>query len=438
MRRALVVTVTAVVSMVMLALLVPMGVLIREYALEDRLARAALEVQATETVVSAQDRGTVSVYVEQINSGDGGTLTTVLYPDGQGVGPVPGEDDAVREARETGRARVDDTPDGARILVPVSLGFNSVGPEQTPVIRVDVAEPGLGAGVLPSYLALAALALVLLGAAVLLADRLGRSFVRPLDDLASYAAELGTERNPAAPEVEGPAEVRALAAALNRMVERVEVLLVREREGVADLAHRLRTPMTALRLRIERVPDSEDRQRLSADLDELEQTVDTLVREARRSEREGMVAGAAAVGVLAERTRFWEPLADDQGRPFTLTLPVTDSAVAVRASADDLVALLDVLMDNVFSHTPEGAAVEVRLAHAPADQGGGVLLVVEDAGPGFPVGVDVVRRGESAAGSTGLGLAIVARTAEASGGSLSVGRSSLGGARVQVRLGPAT
>ena len=79
MRRQLIVTVAAVVSMVLLAMLVPMAVLVRSYALEDRLSRAALEVQATETVVSGQDKGDVSVYVNEINAADDGTQTFVSF-----------------------------------------------------------------------------------------------------------------------------------------------------------------------------------------------------------------------------------------------------------------------------------------------------------------------------------------------------------------------
>ena len=64
------------------------------------------------------------------------------------------------------------------------------------------------------------------------------------------------------------------------------------------------------------------------------------------------------------------------------------------------------------------------------------MLGVDDAGPGYPDGLDVVHRGTSGAGSTGLGLSIVARTAEESGGGLALGRSPLGGARAEVVLGP--
>ncbi len=104
MRRQLIVTVAAVVSMVLLAMLVPTAVLVRDYALEDKLARAALEVQATETVVSGagQDYGDVSLYLDAVNAADDGIQTTVLYPGGPGVGPHPGEDARVDEARRTG------------------------------------------------------------------------------------------------------------------------------------------------------------------------------------------------------------------------------------------------------------------------------------------------------------------------------------------------
>lgn len=305
-------------------------------------------------------------------------------------------------------------------------------PGLTPVVRVEVQEPGLGSGVLRAWLILSALGLVLWVGAVLLADRLGRSFVRPIAALAARAEDLGdpTRQDGDVP-VEGPAEVQALGAALNRLVDRIEVLLERERRGVSDLSHRLRTPITAMRLRVERLGDRSEVERLSGDLDELGGMVDHLVTQARRSEREGLVAQSDAVAVLRERSDFWAPLAEDQGRDFVLSVPA--GRVVVATSFPDLSALLDALLDNVFTHTPEGAAVRLELA--PLDSGG-ALLVVEDGGPGYPEGVDVALRGVSGGGSTGLGMSIVAVTAAESGGSLTVSRSDLGGARTEVRLGP--
>jgi signal transduction histidine kinase len=95
--------------------------------------------------------------------------------------------------------------------------------------------------------------------------------------------------------------------------------------------------------------------------------------------------------------------------------------------------VVDVLIDNVFAHTDEGVPVEIWVVPR-AD--GAVVLTVEDAGSGLP-SVDVINRGRSNAGSTGLGLDIVRRAALASGGSLELGRSRLGGALVRLVLGRA-
>ena len=121
-------------------MLVPMAVLLQDAALEDRLSLAALEVQATETVVSGGDQGDVAVYVATINE-DPDIQTTVLYPDRPAIGPNPVEDRLVAEARRTGLARVDEVEGGAQILVPVSLGASSEAPGETPVVRIEVAEP---------------------------------------------------------------------------------------------------------------------------------------------------------------------------------------------------------------------------------------------------------------------------------------------------------
>jgi len=101
-------------------------------------------------------------------------------------------------------------------------------------------------------------------------------------------------------------------------------------------------------------------------------------------------------------------------------------------SRDDLVTCTDILLENVFAHTPEGVALAVRLS---ARAGGGAWLTVTDDGPGFG-DADPTQRGVSRGGSTGLGLDIARRIAEASGGSLAIGRSVSGGGAVTVGLGP--
>ena len=140
MRRSLIATVAAAVSLVLLAMLVPMALLLRGYALEDRISRAALEVQATETVVSGAggEPGPVATYLDKINRGNG-IETTVLFPGedpSTDIGPDPGEDYRVVDARNTGRARLDDVDGGAEFLVPVSLGGSSARPQDTPVLSL--------------------------------------------------------------------------------------------------------------------------------------------------------------------------------------------------------------------------------------------------------------------------------------------------------------
>jgi len=92
---------------------------------------------------------------------------------------------------------------------------------------------------------------------------------------------------------------------------------------------------------------------------------------------------------------------------------------------------VDVLIENVFAHTPAGCGYRI-VVRDHAD--GNPILAVSDDGPGF-ADLDVVRRGRSEAGSTGLGLDIVVRTAERTGGSVRLGSSYEGGAEVTVMFG---
>jgi signal transduction histidine kinase len=218
-----------------------------------------------------------------------------------------------------------------------------------------------------------------------------------------------------------------LGTVVNGLAGRIRTLLAAERELVADLSHRLRTPITALRLDTEGLRDPAEAERVGADVDALERAVDDVIRDARRQAEAEAVADASAV--VRARVAFWAALADDQGRPVHVDIDPGELLVGV--SAPDLAAAVDALLENALSHTPDGTAVHVRLGARGPD---GALLVVEDEGPGVPPGVGL-ERGVSGRGSTGLGLDIARRTAAASGGSLALGRGAAGGASVQMELG---
>jgi signal transduction histidine kinase len=263
---------------------------------------------------------------------------------------------------------------------------------------------------------------------VLAAELLTRRIVAPLVHTADTARRLAAGDAAARATITGPAEVAEVGVALNRLGYRIDQLIAEERETVADLSHRLRTPLTAMRLDAEALRDPTDAERMGTHVGTLERMLTAVIHAARRPEREGRLPSCDAAEVVAERFRFWSALAEDQGRTGELDGPA--EAVQVRAGAEDLGAAVDALLENVFAHTPEGTAFAVRLT---AQAGGGARLTVSDAGPGLPDTAPV--RGRSDRGSSGLGLDIVRRCAEASGGSISLGTGPAGGAEVSLLLG---
>jgi signal transduction histidine kinase len=285
----------------------------------------------------------------------------------------------------------------------------------------------LRAGVTRTWLVLAGLGIVLLLLALLVADRLARTLTRPVDELAATANRLGSGDLTARVRPDGPAEVREVGVELNRLADRIGELLTAERESAADLAHRLRTPLTALRLDAEALPPA-DRERILDDVDALNRGVDEVISEARRPVREGLGAICDARQVVVERAEFWSALAVEEDR--NLQIEWQEVELPVRVAAADLAAAVDALLGNVFAHTPEGTDV---LVDVRPRGGGGAIVTIRDEGPG--IRAEAVERGHSGGGSTGLGLDIARRTAEASGGALQLSTSGRG-TEVVLELGP--
>jgi signal transduction histidine kinase len=423
-RRQLLLTVAASTLVVLVAFLVPLAWLVRSSTEDRATSQATVGVQPLAALVGVSDPAAIALAVAQVRASVGEPVT-VFFGNGTVIGDRLRVTDSVRLAR-LGQAFSVDLPDGSReVLIPVAGR-----PEGTAVVRVEIPPSALHRGVTKAWLVLGALGVTLLLLALLVADALARSFLRPVHALTETASRLGTGDLTARVRPGGPQEVADAGRALNRLATRIDALLTAEREAVADLSHRLRTPVSALRLDADELRDQEEREHISKDVEQLSRAVDQLIDEARRPVREGVVASCDAVAVVADRSAFWKVLADDTERRMTVETP--SRPVPVRLSDTDLANALDALLENVFAHTPDGTPVTVRLLARP--EGGG-LLVVEDDGPG-PPGPDLVRRGESTAGSTGLGLDIVRRSAEASGGGLQLATGVTGGLRAVVELGP--
>jgi signal transduction histidine kinase len=406
MRRRLAGLVAATTSLVLVVFLVPIALLLRSEAAERAVSAATMEAQSVAQLVPGLSEGSLPA--------DG--RVTAFLPDGRTIGAPAHRSESVRLA-ELGQAFVARSGDGREVLVPVQ---SSAG---VTVIRVAVSADELYDGVPGTLLRLAVLGLALVALGMLVADLLGRRLVRSVGGLASTADRLAAGDLTARAEPDGPSELRRVAVELNRLAEQIDGLLTAARAETADLAHRLRTPLTALRLEIGGLRSADDAERLAESVRALSVEVDELIRTARRLARTGGAADADLAAVARQRLRFWSALAEDTGRP--LTGSITDRRVPVGVAEEDLAAAFDVLLDNAFRHTPDDAAVRI----AVPDDG---RAWVEDAGPGFDP--PAVPDDPARAGSTGLGLDIARRTAEAAGGTLLVEPSPLGGARVVLSL----
>jgi signal transduction histidine kinase len=421
MRLRVILLAVATSSLVLVSFLVPLALVLRTLAADRAISAATAQAQSMAPLVTTLEPASLRLTVDQVNA-ETDNPVTIFLPSGTELGQPAPMSPAVLLARH-GRSFSAQAPGGEQILVAVQ-GLAG-GPA---VIRTFVPGSVLRHGVTRAWLLLGAVGLLLLVLSVAVADQLARSLVRPLAALARVSDRLAAGDLSARAEVAGPPEVRRAGAGLNRLAVRIGELLAHERETVADLSHRLRTPLTALRIDAESVRDSAEMERLLADVSSVERTVSEIIREARRPGG-GTQPMCEAAQVITERAAFWWPLAEDQDR--RMTVEVAPGPVHVLVARDDLAACADILLENVFAHTQEGAAFTIRLSRRAA---GGAWLVVADDGPGFG-DADPTRRGQSSGGSTGLGLDIARRIAEASGGTLILGRSASGGGSVTLGLG---
>ncbi len=417
MRRRVLLLVGATTSLVLVAFLLPLALLIRDVAADRAVQAATVRAQSLSALVATTDATALSLSVRQVD-----TDATVFLADGTRLGATADRTSLV-ELAFRGLSASGDVPGGREIVFAVAGPTATIG-----VIRTFVPDERLSAGVGRAWLLLIGLGVVLLALSLVVADRLARSLVRATISLAAVSHRLARGELDARADPAAPAEIGVVATALNGLAGRIADLLREERETIADLSHRVRTPLMALRLDAEALTGPDDADRIGAGVDAVQRAVTQVIEQARRRGVDP-AGGSDAVEVVRERVAFWLVLAEDTDREVGVDVPGGPLPVAVAKA--DLEASVDALLGNVFAHTPDGTDFRVAL-HARAD--GGARLLVADAGPG--VDGAVVRRGASGSGSSGLGLDIVRRTAEQAGGGLRIGVSDLGGLLVTVDLGP--
>ncbi|MFB8755055.1 sensor histidine kinase [Streptomyces nigra] len=430
MRWALVKVSLAVTTMVVLAFAVPLGLVIREMARDRAFSNAERQAAAVAPALSiTTDRDQLERVVASAGSDDG--MAVHIPASGKSAAVDLGRRRAaagdIATVRRLGRASTTDVPGGSTLLQPVALSTGEIA-----VVEVYVPDAEVTNGLATAWAVLAGVGVALIVGSVAVADRLGVRMVRPAQRLVEGAHELGEGKLGARVPEEGPNELRLAAVAFNAMADQVVQLLANERELAADLSHRLRTPLTVLRLNAASLGDGPAADQTRAAVAQLEGEVDTIIRTAREAKPQtvaaGPGAGCDAAEVVRERMAFWSALAEDEGRK--VRVAGVDRPVRIPVARADLAAALDALLGNVFRHTPEGTAFAVDV-HNGEDA---VIVLVSDAGPGIadPEAAMARGHGSGSAGSTGLGLDIVRRLAESTGGDVRIGSSVLGGTEVRL------
>ncbi|MGW6474851.1 sensor histidine kinase [Streptomyces nigra] len=430
MRWALVKVSLAVTTMVVLAFAVPLGLVIREMARDRAFSNAERQAAAVAPALSiTTDRDQLERVVASAGSGSG--MAVHIPASGKtaavDLGRRRAADGDIATVRRLGRASTTEVPGGSTLLQPVALSTGEIA-----VVEVYVPDSEVTNGLATAWAVLAGVGIALIVGSVAVADRLGVRMVRPAQRLVEGAHELGEGKLGARVPEEGPTELRLAAVAFNAMADQVVQLLANERELAADLSHRLRTPLTVLRLNAASLGDGSAAEQTRAAVAQLEGEVDTIIRTAREAKPQtvaaGPGAGCDAAEVVRERMAFWSALAEDEGRK--VRVAGVDRPVRIPVARADLAAALDALLGNVFRHTPEGTAFAVDV-HNGEDA---VIVLVSDAGPGIadPEAAMARGHGSGSAGSTGLGLDIVRRLAESTGGDVRIGSSVLGGTEVRL------
>jgi signal transduction histidine kinase len=417
LRRTLAITSGAVTIMVVIGFLVPLTLTLRTIAYDQATDAASLQARSIAEVLLTNPGPQVAAsVVDQADAASGRHVELVL-PSGATVGAALPDGSDLAAARR-GISVVARMGGGAIIDVPVRSAAG------TSVVRVQVPASQATQGVAWAWIILGLVGIGLVALAMIVGDRLARSITRPVARLEAVATTLSQGRLDVRAEVEGPKEVQSVANAVNQLGARIAALLQAERESAADLSHRLRTPLTALRLHIDGISDPDVRDQLIADSGAIASAVDEIIRTARATP--SRAGGCELAETVTDRMRFWRVLAEAQHRSVDVEVP--DADVPVGVAAADLVAALDALVTNVLTHTPEPGGLEVRVG----SDGRHGHLTVEDRGPGLDA--SLLARGRSGAGGTGLGLDIARRTAEGAGGELRVATRPGGGASIQLRF----
>ena len=434
MSRRILLGFLGVLTALLVLVVVPLGLQLTsqersDFASSTKASAHALAAAAEESLGDTKDptdRRTPSLSV------DSGDIALLLRPDGKVIA-VAGD----RPAAKTFGPFIRD-PSAVRMPHSV-LATAVVGSASHPDGRVVLIRDARGLEHREDmlWLSLGLVAGLTVAIGSLVAWLLARWIGRPLTGLQTAASLIGHGDLAARADTQsGPPEVRQVATTFNEMTDRIEALLRHQRSMTADVSHQLRTPLSALRLRLELLAQDAP-ENLSTDLSgaqrevaRLTRLVDGLLAVARAEESAVTPEAVDLDAAVNERVELWQPVAEEK----QVVVAASTGSCAVSSTPGHVEQILDNLIANAIDALHPGQRIDVSTAR----ENGQVVLTVRDTGPGMPAAkrASAFARfgGDAEAGKTGLGLAIVARLVRADHGSITLDETQGGGLSVIVRL----
>lgn len=301
--------------------------------------------------------------------------------------------------------------------IPESVIRASSRGEQGEVVTVEASRSTVTKEVGRTLAVVGAVALLAVVAAVLLAVRQANRLASPLTDLAETAERLGSGDPRPRHKRYGVPELDRVADVLDSSAERIGRMLTAERRLAADASHQLRTPLTALSMRLEEITVTDDletvREEATIALTQVERLTDVVERllTNSRDPRTGSAVPFDLDEVVKQQVEEWRPAYRSAGRAIVRSGKTGMRAVGTPGAVSQVLATL---VENALMHGGGTVALRTRVT------GNQAVLEVTDEGPGVPpdLGNRIFERAISGRNSTGIGLAVARDLAEADGGRL--------------------
>jgi signal transduction histidine kinase len=435
MTRRLLLSYLSLTALVLVLLEVPLGVLYSHHERDSLLATARRDATALAVLAGADlqrppttDLAALAArYRTQI-----GAEVAIFDSTGRPAVPLdPGEPE-------------EHTPDVSAALARALAGGSGTaarsdedGPQLVAAVAVRPAIQLLGAVVVAvpagstysrihlAWAGLVVAAVGLLGLAAGVGLLLARSLSAPVLTLQRAARRLGAGELDARAPSNGPREIAELATEFNEMADRLAALVSAQRRFIADASHQLRTPLTALRLRLESIAEEARPEQAmgfeaaESELARLARLVDGLLALSRAEGRRWERQPIDLIEVAKARRDAWVSLAEERG--VSIALDARAGPRDVLAVPGHLEQVLDNLISNAVEASPGGSTITLSVREASLDGAPALSLHVRDQGPGLTEAdrkraFDRFWRGQESDGGSGLGLAIVAQLVKASGG----------------------